>query len=209
MNEKQCKDLELLLQQLQQLEIRRRQSVERQRAKGNLFNIFDVLKKYKRDERYTHSAFIGNLLNVNGTHGCGDAFLKKYIDSGINYLGLDICPRENTAFVCDLNNEPLPQTHVDMYFMAGLLYYINDIDNLFSQMTNAKYILYDYGGTERYLRLDGVPHDPLINARNNFFSQEEIFNSLHKYGFNLENAYWDTDKGKIGWHIYLFKNSKL
>lgn len=141
--------------------------------------------------------------------GCGDAFLKQYIPSDLKYFGLDVCPRKEASFVCDLNKESLPKIEVDMYYMAGLLYYINDLDNLFSQMTNAKYILYDYGGTERYLRLDGVPNDPLINARNNFYSQEYIFNTLHKYSFSMEHAYWDPNNGKIGWHIYLFKNSKL
>ena len=98
MNKIYDKELELLLQQLQQLEIRRRQSVERQRIKGNLFNVFDVLKKYKRDERYTHSAFIGNLLNVKGEHGCGDAFLNAFIETlhislpnGINTDDAETC----------------------------------------------------------------------------------------------------------------------
>ncbi len=97
-NEVQCQELELFLQQLQELDIRRRQSVERQRARGDLFNIFDVLKKYKRDERYTHSAFMENLLNVNGNHGCGDAFLKAFIETmhitlpdGINTKNVETC----------------------------------------------------------------------------------------------------------------------
>lgn len=139
--------------------------------------------------------------------GCGVSFLKTVLPSSIQYYGLDICERKHTSFVCDLNREFLPGVYVDMYYMAGLVYYIIDIDRLFSQMTKAKYILFDYGGTERYLRLDGVPGDPLIGARNNFYSLEELFNILHRHGFVLENAFWDTEKGKIGWHIYLFKNS--
>lgn len=138
--------------------------------------------------------------------GCGVSFLKSLLSSDVQYYGLDICERENTSYVCDLNKEPLPDVCVDLYYMAGLVYYINDLDKLFMQMTKAKYILFDYGGTERYLRLDGVPGDPLINARQNFDSFEDLFNMLHRHGFVMENAFWNTEKGKIGWHIYLFRN---
>ena len=137
--------------------------------------------------------------------GCGVCFLRQHLPEHIKYYGLDYCERENVDFVCDMNNEPLPAVNVDMYYMAGLVYYIDDIERVISQMTGAKYILFDYGGIERYLRLDGVPEDPLVNARNNYASPEEIFNILRKYGFTYEKGYWNWKSGKIGWHIYLFK----
>lgn len=141
--------------------------------------------------------------------GCGVSYLKDLLLPNVQYYGVDICERENTSFVLDLNKDPLPDVCVDLYYMAGLIYYIDDPDRFFAQMTKAKYILFDYGGIERYLRLDGVPNDPLIGARNNFNSPEDLFNLLHGHGFVLEKAYWDTEKGKIGWHIYLFKNAEL
>ena len=139
--------------------------------------------------------------------GCGEAFLKRHLPPGVQYWGVDICIRPDAAFVCDVNHESLPTLPVDLYYMAGLLYYVNDIDHLISQMTHAKYILFDYGGSERYLRLDGVPHDPLVQARSNFCSWEDIFNILRKHGFVMEEAYWNPQIGKIGWHIYLFKKN--
>ena len=138
--------------------------------------------------------------------GCGVSFLKKLLSPNVQYYGVDICKREHTSFICDLNSEPLPDVNVDLYYMAGLLYYINDVDRLFSQMTKAKYILFDYDGTERYLRLDGVPGDPLISARNNFVSIEDMFNMLHRHGFELEEAQWNPEIGQTQWHFYLFKN---
>lgn len=94
----ECNEMELLLKQLQEFETHRRQNIEKERAKGNLFNVFDVLEKCKRDERYTHSAFIGNLLNENAEHGCGNAFLKAFIETmpislpdGINTKGGETC----------------------------------------------------------------------------------------------------------------------
>ncbi|MCR4647283.1 MAG: hypothetical protein K5695_18065, partial [Oscillospiraceae bacterium] len=137
--------------------------------------------------------------------GCGVCDLKKYIPAEIRYYGLDVCKRDEETLVCDLNCEPLPDVPVDLYYMAGLIYYINEPEKLLSQMQNAKYILFDYGGIERYLRLDGVPGDPLIHARNNFVSPETLFQALRKNGFILENVHWDWQNYTIGWHMYLFK----
>lgn len=94
----ECNEMELLLKQLQELETHRRQNIEKERVKGNLFNVFDVLERCKRDERYTHSAFIGNLLDENAEHGCGAAFLEAFIETihislpdGINTKGGETC----------------------------------------------------------------------------------------------------------------------
>ena len=59
---------------------------------------------------------------------------------------------------------------------------------------------------ERYLRLDGVPDDPLVNARNNFIETDKLFNILRENNFVYENGIWDWRNGSIGWHIYLFRN---
>ncbi len=138
--------------------------------------------------------------------GCGNCELKQYLSSDIRYYGLDFLARNGVDFVCDINNDMIPDIHVDLYYLAGLIYYADDPDRLISQFKNAKYILLDYGGTERYLRLDGVPDDPLVNARNNFISTDELFRILRKNGFIFEDGMWDYQNGKIGWHFYLFKN---
>ncbi|WP_435138594.1 PD-(D/E)XK nuclease family protein [Formosa sp. A9] len=46
-------------------------------AKGELFNIYNILN-LKTDEVRTHSAFLGELLNPDGTHLMKDAFLKAF-----------------------------------------------------------------------------------------------------------------------------------
>lgn len=46
--------------------------------KGDFFNIFSILKA-ETDEVKTHSAFLAELLNPNGTHGQGDLFLKNFL----------------------------------------------------------------------------------------------------------------------------------
>lgn len=46
---------------------------------GEKFNIFSIMSM-EQNEVYTHSAFISELLNPNGSHGQGSIFLKLFID---------------------------------------------------------------------------------------------------------------------------------
>lgn len=46
---------------------------------GENFNLFSIMKM-ENDERYTHSAIIGELLNPKGSHGQGSIFLKLFFD---------------------------------------------------------------------------------------------------------------------------------
>lgn len=54
---------------------RRRKEKEK---KGDFFNIFSILRA-ETDEVKTHSAFLAELLNPNGSHGQGDLFLKNFL----------------------------------------------------------------------------------------------------------------------------------
>ncbi len=54
---------------------RRRNEKEK---KGDFFNIFSILRA-ETDEVKTHSAFLAELLNPNGTHGQRDLFLKNFL----------------------------------------------------------------------------------------------------------------------------------
>ena len=48
--------------------------------RSELFNIFNVLN-LTADETRTHSAFIAELLNPDGSHGLGDQFLRSFISA--------------------------------------------------------------------------------------------------------------------------------
>lgn len=50
------------------------------RKRGELFNIFNVLN-LNSDETRTHSAFIAELLDPNGSHGLGDQFLQSFVNT--------------------------------------------------------------------------------------------------------------------------------
>ena len=78
-----------LLNQVQLLETKRLQKVEEERKRGEWFNVFNVLGM-STDEVRTHSAFIAELLNPQGSHGCGDEFLKAFIKVIPSLNGFDI-----------------------------------------------------------------------------------------------------------------------
>jgi hypothetical protein len=46
---------------------------------GENYNIFSIMGM-ENDEEFTHSRIIGNLLNPKGKHGCGDFFLKTFVE---------------------------------------------------------------------------------------------------------------------------------
>lgn len=67
-----------LLQDLQNILAKFAQKNEEARKRGETFNIFNVLGLSTNETR-THSAFLAELLNPKGSHGCGDAFLKEFL----------------------------------------------------------------------------------------------------------------------------------
>jgi hypothetical protein len=46
---------------------------------GENYNVFSIMGM-ETDEEFTHSKIIGNLLNPKGKHGCGDFFLKSFVE---------------------------------------------------------------------------------------------------------------------------------
>jgi len=83
--------------------------IEERRKRGELFNIFDVLG-LDSDEVRCHSAFIGELLNVNGNHGQGSSFLDAFISATeIKDLGLntdaEYCKTDKEVYVGKVTDE--------------------------------------------------------------------------------------------------------
>lgn len=71
-------DLEKLLNQVYPIIVKDNAEKEAQLQRGELFNVFRVLK-LTSDEVRTHSAFLAELLNPNGSHGMSDKFLRLFI----------------------------------------------------------------------------------------------------------------------------------
>lgn len=72
-------DLRHLLLEIQHNVDTQRQIREERYSHGECFNIFNVLGLSTNETR-THSAFIAELLNPKGSHGCGYEFLHGFIE---------------------------------------------------------------------------------------------------------------------------------
>lgn len=75
---------ELLSEAEKQLELQRKH----QQETGEAFNIFTVLDRERKEES-THCRLHYELLNPDGRHGCGDAFLKRFFKTVLKKLYQD------------------------------------------------------------------------------------------------------------------------
>ena len=71
-------NIQNLLVEIQREVDKVKQRKEEARKRGEAFNIFNVLGLSTNETR-THSAFIAELLNPRGNHGCGSMFLAEFI----------------------------------------------------------------------------------------------------------------------------------
>lgn len=66
------------LREIEHLLQKRFDDVQAKQKRGELFNIFTILK-LSRNEVRLHSAFLAELLNPMGCHGLGDTFLRAFL----------------------------------------------------------------------------------------------------------------------------------
>ena len=82
-------NIKSLLQKVQHLIALDKQRKEEARKRGEKYNIFNVLGLETSEVR-THSAFLASLLNPDGNHGVGCAFLNAFVsDMNLEELQLD------------------------------------------------------------------------------------------------------------------------
>lgn len=67
-------------QLLQSVDVTIKQQKEIQRLRGEDFNVFSILGIESRENK-THSAFLGELLNPQGTHGFGSRMLELFLQT--------------------------------------------------------------------------------------------------------------------------------
>lgn len=72
--------LHTLIKEVSQIVARDKQEQEDRWKRGECFNVFNILRLDTNETR-THSAFIAELLDPNGAHGLGDAFLKAFLET--------------------------------------------------------------------------------------------------------------------------------
>jgi len=70
------------------------------KAKGELFNVYEILNLSTNEVR-THSAFLAELLNPNGTHLLGATFLQAFIDILPKDIFKNHLDLENTSVIVE------------------------------------------------------------------------------------------------------------
>ena len=84
---------------------------EEREASGDFFNVFSILRM-KHYEVRTHSPFLAELLNPNGSHGKKDTFLRLFVEAmplqGIDKAALD------TSDAKVLTEEPTEEGRLDI-----------------------------------------------------------------------------------------------
>lgn len=73
------KDYQAFLDKVAEIQKKYDKKDEKKLKQGKYFNIFNIIGK-SSDEVNIHSKFIATLLDPNGEHGCGDVFLKSFLE---------------------------------------------------------------------------------------------------------------------------------
>lgn len=72
------KDIQTLLSKINPIYTKAKQADEEKRIRGEYFNVFNTLGLWSEEVRL-HSSFLAELLNPNGNHGMGNAFLCRFL----------------------------------------------------------------------------------------------------------------------------------
>ncbi len=110
--------------------------------------------------------------------GCGEGHIRKYIDSSIQYYGVDYVERDNDTIICDLAIGEFPDIKVDTIFIAGVLEYLNNWEYVLSECCgHCKQVVLSYSTTEKY-----QDRNPIFV---NNLSEEQIIQAMNNNGFEL------------------------
>lgn len=128
--------------------------------------------------------------------GCGECLLKEFIPDNVKYYGLDYCKRDENTIVCDLNKEQLPAyLDIDLYYMAGVIDYINDKTALFKQFQTVKYVLMSKTRNERFIRLDDKVLDGgYLNYGNEAYYVSNLITDMAQAGFVCIKMKWNYEE---------------
>lgn len=119
------KDFEGLLSDVEQYRLQVEEKYQQKYQCGEFFNIFSVLG-VQSDETRTHSAFIAELLNPKGSHGCGSLFLRAFANSFLQELSIDSDNLEKAEvktekFIGIKNEEQTEGGRIDIFITIGKL----------------------------------------------------------------------------------------
>lgn len=136
--------------------------------------------------------------------GCGEELLKEFLCKDIKYYGLDYCERNKETIICDINKEKLPDIKVDLYYMAGIIDYV-DIPNFIKQLSRAKYVVMSKTRNERFIRLDDKVMDSgYMNYGISSYYCSNLITDMFEIGFVCRKMQWNYKQRDE--YYFLFEN---
>lgn len=130
--------------------------------------------------------------------GCGQLWLKKYIQDKRNYTPVDYKKRSRDTIVCDFNKKEFPKREFDTAFISGCLEYVNEFDWFINMCCiHSRKVILSYCTTDYYPDLD---KRKIANWVNNL-SKINIISIFETNGFTLVG--FELTKSKNS--IFIFK----
>lgn len=144
--------------------------------KGENFNIFSILK-VETKENATHSAFLGELLDPEGSHNFGSTFLKLFLDAiDVNSLDLESARVKLEQYVGERNDREKTGGRVDIYIWDKNNTSICIENKIYAPDQNVQILRYcnhnQKSNTVYYLTLQG--DEPGDDSRGNLTSGEDF-----------------------------------
>ena len=173
--------------------------------KGENFNIFSILKMESK-ENATHSAFLGELLNPDGSHNFGNTFLKLFLDDvGIKNIDLESARVKLEQFVGERNDKEKTGGRVDIYIWDKHGSSICIENKIYAPDQNVQIQRYCNHNRRNnlvyYLTLQG--DEPGDDSRGNLTAGEDF----HLLSYSTDIVNWLTACAKEACHFPILRES--
>lgn len=114
--------------------------------------------------------------------GCGEMWLREYLNESNKYFGVDYKERGENTIVCDFNKNEYPNIKADVAFISGCLEYIKDYEWFISKLSQShSKIIISYCTLEEYSNIK----DREAKAWVNHLKEEELLSLINSKGFEL------------------------
>lgn len=138
--------------------------------------------------------------------GCGECLLKEFLSQNIKYYGVDYQKRTDDTIVCDINKNRLPQIDVDLYYIAGVIEYVENIPQFIKQLNKAKYVILSKTRNERFIRLDDKVTDAgYMDFGIKPYYISNLITDMFEEGFVCKKMIWNYKERDE--YYFLFINS--
>ena len=141
--------------------------------------------------------------------GCGESLVKEFLSQDIKYYGVDYQKRTDDTIVCDINKNRLPHINVDLYYMAGVIDYVENIPKFITQLNKAKYVILSKTRNERFIRLDDkVTDEGYMNFGIKPYYVSDLITDMFEEGFVCKKMIWNYKERDEYYFLFINADTK-